>query len=98
MTCSCTQPVKRKKNIVKIFEERMKCHGPFYENAITAAKCLTFKGISLYRRNVKNDPPVCPNAFYNFLKMSIAKSLIDTEEADFPKWVAYWIVNSGQKM
>jgi hypothetical protein len=46
---------KKKENVIKIFEERKKCHGPFCENAITAAKCLTFKGISLFRRNVKND-------------------------------------------
>jgi hypothetical protein len=28
---------KKIENIVKIFEERKKCHGPYYENAITSA-------------------------------------------------------------
>jgi hypothetical protein len=43
---------KKIENTVKIFEERKKCHGPYYENAIIAAKCLTFKGIALHRKNV----------------------------------------------
>jgi hypothetical protein len=48
-----------------------------------------------HRRNLKNDSLICPNAFYIYLKMSIAKSLIDAEEADFPNWSAYEILNSG---
>jgi hypothetical protein len=54
---------KKMENIVKKFEERKKCHRPHYENSITALTCLTFKGIALHRKNVKNDPPICRNTF-----------------------------------
>jgi hypothetical protein len=70
-------------NIVKIFEERKKCHGPHYENTITAAKCLTFKGMALQR---KSDPPACPNDNKENLKISTRKRLLDGEEVDLPKW------------
>jgi hypothetical protein len=37
-------------------------------------------------KNVKNYPPICPNALYENLKMSVAKRLLHDEEADLPKW------------
>jgi hypothetical protein len=77
---------KKIENSVKISEERNKCHRPYYENTITAAKCLTFKETAFHRKKLKKDPPICPNASYEKLKMSIAKRLLDDEEANLLKW------------
>jgi hypothetical protein len=40
---------------------------------------------STEKKKSKNDPPICPNAFYENLNISIAKRLPDDEEADLPK-------------
>jgi hypothetical protein len=38
------------------------------------------------KKDRKEDPPICPNSFYENLKISIEKRLLDDEEADLPKW------------
>jgi hypothetical protein len=45
-----------------------------------------FQGGSYLQKDRKEDPPICPNSFYENLKISIEKRLLDNEEADLPKW------------
>jgi hypothetical protein len=47
--------------------------------------CLIFQGVPIYKKDREEDPPICPNSFYENLKISIEKSLLDNEEADLPK-------------
>ncbi|XP_030046369.1 E3 SUMO-protein ligase KIAA1586-like [Microcaecilia unicolor] len=74
------------KSLIQIFEERKQNPGPYYKTSITAASRLIFKGTALHRKDRKDDPPICPDAFYENLKIFIAKRLLDDEEADLPKW------------
>jgi hypothetical protein len=43
-------------------------------------------GGPIYKKDRKEDPPIYPNSFYENLKISIEKRLLDDEEADLPKW------------
>jgi hypothetical protein len=45
---------------------------------------LIFEGISLHRKIRIDDPPICPNAFYESLKRPIEKRLLSSEDADLP--------------
>jgi chloramphenicol O-acetyltransferase len=44
------------KTLVKVFEERRKNPGPYYDKSLAAAKCLTFQGIQLHKKDRKDDP------------------------------------------
>jgi hypothetical protein len=48
---------KKIKTLVKVFEERCENIGPYYHKSLAAAKCLTFQGIKLHKKDRKDDPP-----------------------------------------
>jgi hypothetical protein len=60
--------------------------GQYYKISTTAANCLIFQGVRSYKKDRKEGPPICPNSFYENLKISIEKRLLDDEEAGLPKW------------
>jgi hypothetical protein len=75
------------KRLAQVFEERRVYPGQYYKISTTAANCLIFQGGFLFTKKYrKEDPPICLNSFYENLKMSIEKRLLDDEEADLPKW------------
>jgi hypothetical protein len=45
-----------------------------------------FPGVRIYKKDSREDPPICPNSFYENLKISTEKRLLDNEEADLPRW------------
>jgi hypothetical protein len=49
-------------------------------------KLPNFPGSSCLQKVREEDPPICPNSFYENLKISIGKRSLDDEEADLPKW------------
>jgi hypothetical protein len=54
------------KRLAQVFEERRVYPGQYYNISTTAANCLIFEGVPIYK---KEDPPVCPNSFYENLKI-----------------------------
>jgi hypothetical protein len=73
-------------NVLLKYLKRRIHPGQYYKISTTAAICLIFKGVPVYKKDRKEDPPICPNSFYENLKISIEKRLFDDEEADLPKW------------
>jgi hypothetical protein len=58
----------------------------YYKIFTTAANCLIFQGVPIYKKDRKEDPPIGPNSFYENLKISIERRSLDDEDADLPKW------------
>jgi hypothetical protein len=73
--------------LVKVFEERGENPGPYYDKSLVATKFLTFQGIQLHKGERKDDTPICPNASYETLKISVDKRLLDIEDTDLPDCV-----------
>jgi hypothetical protein len=74
------------KRLAHVFEERRVYPGQYYKISTTAVNCLIFQGVPSYKKDRKEDPPICPNSFYENLKISVENRLFDNEEADLPKW------------
>jgi hypothetical protein len=43
--------------------------------------------IQLHKKDRKDNPPIFPNVFYENLKMSIEKRLLDSKDTDLPDCV-----------
>jgi hypothetical protein len=65
----------------------MRYPGQYYKISTTAANCQIFQRFPTYRQDRKEDPQICPNLFYEKMKISIEKRLPDDDEADLWKWV-----------
>jgi hypothetical protein len=63
------------KRLAQVFEERRAFPGQYYIISTTAANCLILQGVPIYKKDRKEDPPICPNSFYGNLKISIEKRL-----------------------
>ena len=61
------------KALVQVFEEWQIISGPYYKIVATAAYTKPFKGVSLHKKDCKNDPPIDTKAFYKKLKESYIK-------------------------
>jgi len=53
---------------------------------VSAADNNLFKGVSLHKKDCKNDPPIDVKAFYNKLKESVEQRLLSSEDAEFAYW------------
>jgi hypothetical protein len=78
---------KKIKTLVKVLKERRENSGPYCDKSLAATKCLTFQDFQHHKRDRKDDLPICPNAFYENLKMSFEKTLLDSEDTDLPDGV-----------
>jgi len=74
------------KALAQVFEERQIISGPYYKIAATAADTKLFKGVSLHKKDCKNDPPIDVKAFYKKLKESVEQRLLSSEDADLADW------------
>jgi hypothetical protein len=74
------------KHLAQVSEERRVHPKQYYKISTTAANCLIFQGVPIYKKDRKEDTPICPNSFYENLKISTEKRLLDDEEADLLKW------------
>jgi hypothetical protein len=74
------------KCLAQVFKERRVYSGQYYKISTTAGNCLIFQGVPICKKDRKEDPPICSNSFYENLKISIEKRLLDDEEADLLKW------------
>lgn len=74
---------KKIQTVVQLFESRRTEPGSYYKEAAAASEKLSFQGISLYRKEAKNDPPISPDVFYEKLKSSIESRLLTENDSVF---------------
>lgn len=74
------------KILVQVFEERRQNSGPYYKCAVAAVRDLRFRGVLLYEKDSRKDPPIDPSTFYTKLKESIEKRLLDSQDEQLANW------------
>jgi hypothetical protein len=72
--------------LVQIFKERMAIPGNYYDCAAIAANKLSFQGVELYIKIIKNDLPINLNTIYKQVKMSIEEWLLSNNESNSINW------------
>ena len=91
---------KKIKMLVQVFEERRQNCGPYYKCTVAAVRNLRFRGVLLYEKDSRKDPPIDPRTFYTNLKESVEKRLLDSKDEKLAQAIglAYLIKNIGLKM
>ncbi|XP_028592483.2 peroxisome biogenesis factor 2 isoform X1 [Podarcis muralis] len=90
------------KNTVQLFEERIENPGPYYNIALQSQKTMKFKGSELHK-NEKLAPTISSSAFYESLKETVRKCILEGDDADLPECAKvldskYWPENPGKQL